>query len=88
MEETLKSSLKRLKLEYVDLYLIHWMTPKIDWSDPSNLKFTSMPTHKVWSEMERMVGLGLTKSIGVSNCGMQMFLDIMSYGSSIKPAVN
>ena len=26
----LRDSLKRLKLSYVDMYLIHWMRPKID----------------------------------------------------------
>ena len=63
-------SLKKLKLEYVDLYLIHWMTPIIDWSDPKNLRFSKETSnHKVWAEMERMVKIGLTKSIGVSNCG-------------------
>ena len=37
--------------------------------------------------MERMVDLGLTKSIGVSNCGTQLLLDMMTY-CKIKPAVN
>ena len=37
--------------------------------------------------MERMVELGLTKSIGVSNCGIQLMLDIFTY-AKIKPAVN
>ncbi len=70
VEETLRSSLKKLRLEYVDLYLLHWMTPIIDWSDPKNLKFSKeTPNHKVWAEMERMVKIGLTKNIGVSNCG-------------------
>ena len=27
VEETLRSSLKKLQLDYIDLYLIHWMTP-------------------------------------------------------------
>lgn len=70
VEDALRQSLKKLKLEYVDLYLIHWMTPIIDWSDPKNLRFSKETSnHKVWAEMERMVKIGLTKSIGVSNCG-------------------
>ena len=34
-----------------------------------------------------MVELGLTKSIGVSNCGTQVLLDMMTF-YKIKPAVN
>ena len=30
VERGLRESLKRLKLDYVDMYLIHWMRPKID----------------------------------------------------------
>jgi diketogulonate reductase-like aldo/keto reductase len=88
VEETLRSSLKKLKLDYVDLYLVHWMTPQIDWSDPHYLKFATIPNHKVWADMERMVDLGLAKSIGVSNCGVQMLMDMMAYDCAIKPAVN
>ena len=37
--------------------------------------------------MERMVKLGLTKSIGVSNCQLTMLLDIFTY-AKIKPVTN
>jgi diketogulonate reductase-like aldo/keto reductase len=33
----------------------------------------------VWKEMERMVDLGLTKSIGVSNCTVLMLIDMLTY---------
>ena len=79
--------MKRLKLDYIDLYLIHYMCPKIDWSDSNNLKFYDTPNHKVWSEMERLVGEGLIRNIGVSNCGLQMLLDMMTY-AKIRPVVN
>ena len=51
IEATLRSSLGKLQLEYVDLYLLHWMTPIIDWSDyPRQLKFSGeTPNHKVWA---------------------------------------
>ena len=88
VEETLRSSLKKLRLEYVDLYLLHWMTPIIDWSDRSHLKFSKeTPNHKVWGEMERMVKIGLIKNIGVSNCGTQMLMDMMCF-AEIPPVVN
>ena len=34
-EAALKESLSKLKLEYVDLYLMHWMMPVIDWENGS-----------------------------------------------------
>ena len=89
VEREVRESLKRLKLDYIDLYLIHWMYPKIDWSEGPEglLKFTKTPTHIVWSEMERMVGIGLVKNIGVSNCTLPMLLDMMCY-ATIKPVIN
>jgi diketogulonate reductase-like aldo/keto reductase len=38
--------------------------PEVNW-ETGEVKKT--PQHKVWAEMERMVELGLAKSIGVSN---------------------
>ncbi len=79
--------MKKLGLEYVDLYLVHWMTPKIDWSDHQSPKFIPLSNQQVWQEMERMVDLGLAKSIGVSNCGVQLLMDMMTY-CRIRPVVN
>ena len=57
--EALKTSLKNLQLDYVDMYLIHW--PLGFYCEPK------MPVHKVWPQMEDMVDKGLTRGIGVSN---------------------
>ena len=59
VEKYLKESLARLKLDYVDCYLIHWT---FNYYAP-----TPVPMHKLWKDMENMVDIGLTKSIGVSN---------------------
>ena len=59
VERYLRESLARLQLNYVDCYLIHWTF---------NLYApTPVPMHKLWHNMENMVDMGLTKSIGVSN---------------------
>jgi diketogulonate reductase-like aldo/keto reductase len=48
----LEASLRRLGLDYVDLYIIHWPAGGPLWA---------------WPGMERARELGLTRSIGVSN---------------------
>lgn len=85
VEGALRLSLKKLKLEYIDLYLIHWLAPKMVWEDAEPIKCT--PTHKVWAELERLVDAGLIKSIGVSNASVQALVDLWSY-ARIKPVLN
>lgn len=54
MKKAAYSSLKRLNLEYFDLYLVHWPNP-----------FISIKTHM--SALEELVKEGKTRYIGVSN---------------------
>ena len=51
-------------MEYIDLYLVHWMMPALDGNDFKQ----KVPMYRVWQQMEQLVRLGLVKSIGVSNC--------------------
>ena len=78
-EKQLRKSLHMLKLDYVNLYLIHW--PAGYYTKPKK------PLHELWPEMEALVEKGLTKSIGVSNFTNQMMLDLLTY-AKIPPAVN
>lgn len=83
-EAALKTSLGKLKLDYVDLYLIHWpVTP----FDKDTGKHVKIPFYKTWQRMEALVKGGLTKAIGISNFNVQFTLDILTY-AEIKPAVN
>jgi len=86
VEGAVRKSLAKLKLDYLDLYLIHWMMPKLGIEDPTNTD-KAVPNHIVWAEMERLVDAGLIKSIGVSNCNITMLIDLWSY-ARIKPVAN
>lgn len=74
VEESLKESLGKLKLEYVDLFLIH---NPVDHPDLKSL----------WKEFEGVKEKGLTKSIGVSNFQPKHLNEILEV-ATVPPAVN
>lgn len=43
--------------------------------------------YEVWKNMENMQDLGLTKSIGISNCNAMLFVDMYA-GAKYKPVTN
>jgi 2,5-diketo-D-gluconate reductase A len=71
----LEQSLKRLRLDYVDLLLIHWPLPKRG-------LFTS--TFRTFAKLR---DAGLTRSIGVSNFQPD-HLETLISGTGLVPAVN
>jgi len=83
-EKALLMQLKDLKLDYVDLYLIHWPLRLIDETTGG---YERTPIHKLWFALEALVKKGLCKSIGVSNFNTQLVLDILTY-CEIKPVIN
>ena len=83
-EQALKTSLDKLKLSYVDLYLDHWPCGK-DYSGKNKFKHVSV--RELWPKFESLIEKGMTKSIGVSNYNVQNILIILSF-CKIKPAVN
>ena len=70
--EAFERSLKRLQLEYLDLYLIH--QPYGD-------------VYGEWRAMEELYGQGKVKAIGVSNFQPDRIMDLMIH-NKITPAVN
>ncbi|KAI3945239.1 hypothetical protein MKX01_035000 [Papaver californicum] len=87
----LQNSLRNLKLEYLDLYLIHW---PVSSNPAAGLAFPlpkdallTMDYKSVWAAMEECQKLGLTKSIGVSNFSCKKLHAILDT-AKIPPAVN
>ncbi len=72
IEKAFETSLQKLGLEYVDLYLMHWPVE------------TRLASYKV---MEKIYALEKAKAIGVSNFTQRHLTEILIQ-SSVKPAVN
>ncbi|NYE95120.1 2,5-diketo-D-gluconate reductase A [Psychromicrobium silvestre] len=70
-----ETSLNKLGLEYVDLYLIHWPTPEND---------TYVDT---WRAFEEIYASGRAKAIGVSNFQQAHLQRLIDLGGTV-PAVN
>jgi alcohol dehydrogenase (NADP+) len=77
-EAALRSQLKNLQMDYVDLYIIHW---------PIGYFQGKVPLHVLWPKLEKLVELGLTKAIGVSNFNIQLLADLLTY-AKIRPQCN
>ena len=61
-----EESLKRLGMDYVDLYLIHWPRVGGSGSDPTDDSWKKL-NRETWQAMNEMYDQGLARSIGVSN---------------------
>lgn len=81
---SLKTSLQKLKLDYVDLFLIHW---PLGVMNENGIPLKRVPLHILWGNLEKAVSMGLTKSLGVSNFNAQILLDLVSY-AKILPVIN
>jgi diketogulonate reductase-like aldo/keto reductase len=84
-DSTLKAfeqSLKKLDLDYLDIYLIHW---------PNPLKFRTEGYEKrnaeSWKAMEELYAAKKIKAIGVSNF-MPHHLDALLKTASVQPMIN
>lgn len=86
----LKSSLKKIKLDYIDLYLIHWpvSTKPGTYAFPMKKEdFMPMDFKAVWADMEECQRKGLARSIGVSNFSCKKLSFILA-NAQIPPDVN
>lgn len=97
VHEACKDSLKKLRLDYLDLYLVHFpvatkhtgvgtTASALDEDGVLDID-TTISLETTWHAMEDLVSKGLVRSIGISNYDVFLTRDCLAY-SKIKPAVN
>lgn len=87
-------SLKDLKLEYLDLYLVHWPFPNhhapgvsVDSRDPNARPYIHEEFMETWQRMERLQKAWLVRHIGTSNMTIKK-MELLLRDAEIKPACN
>jgi len=91
---TCRRSLADLRLEYLDLYLVHWPFPNyhapgcdVTSRNPDAKPYIHESFMKTWRKMEELVDTGLVRHIGTSNMTIPK-LKLVLRDARIKPAVN
>ncbi len=91
---TCEQSLRDLRLDHLDLYLVHWPFPNVhapgvDVSarDPNARPYIHEAFMRTWSQMELLVERGLVRHIGTSNVTVPKLRRILG-DARIKPAAN
>ena len=92
VKEAMNESLKKLRLDYVDLYLMHWPVAQkkesiMPLEDEDMLFISDAPIIDTWKEMEELYRLGKAKAIGVANFGVKR-LEKLINEAEINPMVN
>ena len=86
-------TLKDLRLDYLDLYLVHWPFPNYhapgcdgDSRNPDSKPFSVEEFMGAWRQMERLVDMGLVRYIGMSNMTVPKLEAVLPL-CRIRPAV-
>jgi D-xylose reductase len=97
-----RRTLKDLRVDYLDLYLIHFpislayvpfeVRYPAGWFydpdvKPPRMVHDPVPIAETWDAMERLVDEGLVRHIGISNFGVSLIRDLLSY-CRIRPSVS
>jgi aldehyde reductase len=90
VERACRETCQKLKLDYVDVYLLHFPVSFVYRGDDEkwpkdDADIIDKDFMDVWREMEKLVSLGLARTIGVSNFNAQQ-LNRLHTEASIKPA--
>lgn len=101
VKPALERTLSDLRLDYLDLYLIHFpIALKFvpfetryppEWiydphAEQPRMEFAKVPIAETWRAMEQLVRDGLVKHIGICNFGTSLLRDLLSY-CEIPPSV-
>lgn len=92
VEPAINKTLADLRLDYLDLYLIHWPIPlKPSVSFPSSaddfMRPTEAPLHATWAGMEAALRAGLVRHLGVSNFSAKKLRELLPH-CQVKLEVN
>jgi len=89
-----EKSLADLKLDYLDLYLVHWPFPNhhppgcdVSARNPHAVPYIHENYMRTWRKMEELVDRGLVRQIGSSNMTIPK-MKLLLRDARIKPAVN
>ncbi len=87
-------SLRDLRLEYLDLYLVHWPFPNfhapgcdVSSRSPDARPYIHEEFMNTWRQMERLVEMGLVRHIGTSNMTIPK-MEMLLRDAKIRPACN
>jgi diketogulonate reductase-like aldo/keto reductase len=91
---TFEQSLRDLRLDYLDLYLVHWPFPNthepgvdVGSRDSNARPYIHQAYMDTWGELERLVDRGLVRHIGTSNMTVPK-LRLVLRDARIRPAAN
>ncbi len=89
-----KQSLRDLRIEYLDLYLVHWPFPNfhppgcdVDSRSPDARGYIHAEFMETWGAMEQLVEQGLVRHIGTSNMTIPK-LELLLQDAQVRPACN
>ena len=92
--ESCRQSLADLRLDYLDMYLVHWPFPNfhppgcdVSSRSPDARPYIHEEFMRTWRQMEQLVEIGLVRHIGTSNMTVPK-LRLLLRDARIKPAVN
>ncbi len=89
-----EQSLKDLRFEYLDLYLIHWPFPNfhpphcdVSSRNPDAKPYIHERFMKTWRQMEKLIEAGLVRHIGTSNMTIPK-LKLLLRDAQVRPVAN